>query len=91
MNIQDRVKQSCSMHAFRVIVLRLTAKWHVDESLIFVFTGHRDHSAPSKVYVTQNSNSSRETEEAWLLDPYDREVCNFMERRRSHFLTLFSQ
>lgn len=79
------------MHAFRVIVLRLTAKWHVDESLIFVFTGHRDHSAPSKVYVTQNSNSSGETEEAWLLDPYDREVCNFMERRRSHFLTLFSQ
>lgn len=64
------------------------ARWWVSD--IF-FTGHCDHSAPSKVYVTQNSNSSGETEEAWLLDPYDREVCNFMERRRSHFLTLFSQ
>lgn len=27
------------MHAFRVIVLRLTAKWHVDESLIFFLQG----------------------------------------------------
>lgn len=54
------------------------------------FTGHRDQSTPSTVYVTQNSNSSRETEEAGLLDPHDREVCiQSMERKRSHFLSFF--
>lgn len=54
------------------------------------FTGHRDQSTPSTVYVTQNSNSSRETEETGLLDPHDREVCiQSMERKRSHFLSFF--